>query len=107
MKYLVFKFINIIRNMHIELKTTSLLILGATAIALSRVMFLFFDDPEGPNLLVVMVIAVVLYVLSLTLCLSDFFKKHFFSLLDTDFKKLLFVILLQTIIITTLYFCLG
>ncbi len=34
-------------------KKTSLLILGTTSVVCSRVMFSFFNDPEGPNLLVV------------------------------------------------------
>ena len=51
--------------MYFNLRKTSLVILGVTSVVCSRVMFVFFDDPEGPNLLVVMVVALVLYILSL------------------------------------------
>lgn len=42
-----------------------LLIVSITALACSRSVFFFFDDPEGPNLLVVMVMAIAIYFLSL------------------------------------------
>lgn len=38
-----------------------LLILSATAALISRTVLALFDDPEGPNLLVVAVAAVLLY----------------------------------------------
>jgi hypothetical protein len=47
--------------MYFKSKKTSLLILGITSIICSRTMFVFFDDPEGPNLLIVFVAALVLY----------------------------------------------
>jgi len=40
-------------------------ILGVVALILSRLSFVFIDDPEGPNLLIVVVLALVLYALSL------------------------------------------
>lgn len=43
-------------------KRISLFILGITALFCSRAMFLFLDDPEGPNLLIVFVMAIALYV---------------------------------------------
>jgi hypothetical protein len=46
-------------------KKTSLVILGITALICSRVMFVFFNDPEGPNLVVVVGMAAILYSLSL------------------------------------------
>ena len=42
-----------------------------TALACSRVMFAFFRDPEGPNLLVVTGMAVVIYVISAAAYLSN------------------------------------
>jgi hypothetical protein len=74
-------------------KKTSLLILAITAIACSSVMFLFFNDPEGPNLLVVTGAAAIVYLLSLAVYL-------YYS------KKLLLVIFIQILIVTGLYFLL-
>ncbi|MCA9363703.1 hypothetical protein KC727_00595 [Candidatus Kaiserbacteria bacterium] len=47
---------------------TSWLVLGATALVLSKTVFWFFDDPEGPNLLIVTVLALVLYFPSMLVC---------------------------------------
>lgn len=49
---------------------TPLLILGAAAVLLSRAVFFFIDDPEGPNLLVVTVLGAI--VLGLTLLVLRF-----------------------------------
>lgn len=42
-----------------------LVLLGVSAIVLGRSVFFFFDDPEGPNLLVVGVVALGTYLLAL------------------------------------------
>ena len=87
--------------MSLHSKKTSLLILGITAIACSRVMFWFFNDSEGPNLLIVTVMALIIYFLSLfTVRLFDRSK-------DVNLKKLLLIILIQILIVTTFYFCLS
>lgn len=52
-----------------KLKGSSALILGITALMCSRGLFALFRDPEGPNLLVVAVLAVILYAVSLALYL--------------------------------------
>jgi hypothetical protein len=52
--------------MYFKSKKTSLLILGITSIICSRTMFVFFDDPEGPNLLIVFVAALVIFLVSLS-----------------------------------------
>lgn len=57
--------------MHLDFKNGSLLILAFTAVACSRVMFAFFDDPEGPNLLVVTVMAALIYLISSSAYLSS------------------------------------
>jgi hypothetical protein len=82
--------------MNLNSKKTLLFILVITALLCSRAMFWFFDDPEGPNLLVVTVMAAILYVLSLV----------GFALRPsaTGPKKLLLPILIQIIIATGLYF---
>lgn len=83
--------------MYFNSKKSSLLILGVTSLVCSRVMLLAFNDPEGPNLLIVVVTALVVYFLSLTAYL---FK-------SSVAKKFLLAIFLQIIIVTSLYFCLN
>lgn len=51
-------------------KKVLLTVLGVTAVLGSRTLFFFFDDPEGPNLLVVMAVACVVYLTSLPVFLS-------------------------------------
>jgi uncharacterized membrane protein (GlpM family) len=46
------------------MKKNSYIILAISAVLLSRLTFVFFDDTEGPNLLVVTMLALVLYSLS-------------------------------------------
>jgi hypothetical protein len=46
------------------MKRNSYIILAISAVLLSRLTYVFFDDPEGPNLLVVTMLALVLYSLS-------------------------------------------
>jgi hypothetical protein len=58
--------------MHFDFKKSSLLILAITAVACSRMMFAFFHDPEGPNLLVVAGMAAVIYLMSSAVYLSNF-----------------------------------
>ena len=77
-------------------KKKSLFILGLTAIVFSRIMFALFNDPEGPNLLIVIVAAAVVYFLSLAIF------SFIFSM--TGLKKLLLTILIQAIIVTCFYF---
>jgi hypothetical protein len=79
--------------MHFNSKNISLLILGVTAIVCSRAMFALFNDPEGPNLLIVMVTAVMLYFPSLSAYLLEF----------SVFKKLPLAILIQIIIVSVFY----
>ena len=88
--------------MYFKSKKISLLILGLTSIACSRVMFLFFNDPEGPNLLVVMVMAAIVYFLSLLVYL--FYPA---ALPFTGLKRLLLVIFIQVILVTCFYFWLN
>lgn len=51
--------------MFFKSKKASLLLLGVTALVGSSVLFRLFNDPEGPNLLVVVGAAGIVYVLSL------------------------------------------
>jgi len=51
--------------MYLKSKKTALLILGIASVVCSRAVFFFINDPEGPNLLVVMVLAVLIFFISL------------------------------------------
>ena len=83
--------------MNLKSKRLTLLILGITAMVCSRAMFVFFDDPEGPNLLIVTILAGVLYFLSLAA----------YSLNLSGFKKFVLAIFIQIIIAISLYFLLS
>ena len=78
-------------------KKTTLIILGITAIVCSRASFFFVNDPEGPNLLIVIGAAVILYVVSLIAFVFKFSNR----------LKLLLAILIQVIIVAVLYVCLN
>jgi hypothetical protein len=60
-------------------------------------MFALFDDPEGPNLLVVTVMAAVIYLMSLAAYLSNVYP------LLTGFKRTFATIFIQIFIATALY----
>ncbi len=94
--------------MYFKSKNISLLILGITSVLVSRTMFWFLDDLEGPNLLVVMVMAVIIYFLSLA---AYFFSPSAKSILQyfsfahlAGLKRLLLAIFIQIIIATTFLF---
>jgi len=75
-------------------KKTSLLFLGITALASSRTLFFLFHDPEGPNLLIVTVLAMLLYVASFIV---------WRIVPATTAKKLVLAICTQGFIVTGLY----
>lgn len=78
-------------------KKASLSILAIAAIALSRILFALFDDPEGPNLLIVVVTAAVIFSLSLFAYLAKLSYR----------KRLVFAILVQIALIVGLYLFLN
>ena len=82
-------------NMPLESKETSLLLLVITAFVCSRALFFFFHDPEGPNLLIVTVLALILYG-------ASFIAWRFIPATSTS-KKLLVAICTQLLIVTGLY----
>jgi hypothetical protein len=82
-------------NMQLKSKKTPLLLLGITALVCSRTLFFLFHDPEGPNLLVVTVLALIVYVAS--------FIVWRFVPVSTAIKKLLLAICTQVLIVTGLY----
>ncbi|MBX4192356.1 hypothetical protein KW798_02620 [Candidatus Parcubacteria bacterium] len=60
-------------------------------------MFVFSNDPEGPNLLIVMALAVVIYFLSLA--------AYLFNLSNP--KKFLLALVIQILLVIGLYFGLN
>src|SRR3954454_4563422 len=81
-------------NMPLESKKTSLLLLVITAFLCSRTLFFFFRDPEGPNLLIVTVLALILYS-------ASFIAWRFIP--ATAGKKIIFAICAQLLIVIGLY----
>jgi hypothetical protein len=82
------------KSMPVASTKTSLLLLVITALACSRALFFFFHDPEGPNLLIVTVLALILYS-------AAFIAWRFIP--ATTSKKLLFAVCTQLLIVTGLY----
>jgi hypothetical protein len=84
--------------MYYQSKTVSLLILGGISLLCSRTMLVSLNDPEGPNLLIVTVMAGIIYLVSLALYVSNSFASL------TGQKRLLFTIFIQVLIATGFYF---
>jgi len=82
-------------NPQLKSNKTSLFLLGITAMVCSRTLFFLFHDPEGPNLLIVTVLGLILYVAS--------FIVWKFIPATTAMKKLLLAICTQILIVTGLY----
>ena len=76
-------------------KTSVFLLLLITAFVLSRALFFFFHDPEGPNLLIVTVLALIIYG-------ASFIAWKFIPATSAS-KKLLFAICTQILIVAGLY----
>lgn len=76
-------------------KKVSIAALGIVALVFSRVLFSLFNDPEGPNLLIVLVLAFILYLASLVAYIhipSANAAKRFWS-----------AIVIQLVLVTVLY----
>jgi heme/copper-type cytochrome/quinol oxidase subunit 4 len=50
-----------------KIKIIPFVVLGIVSIVCSKMLFIFLDDPEGPNLLIVVAAAVVIYIAFLTI----------------------------------------
>jgi hypothetical protein len=83
-------------NMFFASKKYSLIILGLTSLICSRTLFALFDDPEGPNLLVVGVMAAILY--------SASFAVYTFSPSVTALNRLLAAVATQILLVAVFYF---
>jgi hypothetical protein len=77
---------------------TPLLVLGMTSLICSRTLFFLFDDPEGPNLLIVAGMAVFMYAASLAAYLP-------YSP-ASGLKRLAAAFLVQVLLVAGLYFLL-
>lgn len=83
-------------NLYFKSKKISLIMLAATAMIFSRVLFFFFNDPDGPNLLIVTAFALVIF------CLSS--SAYIFSPLKIKgIKRLFAVIGIQILSVISLY----
>ena len=78
-------------------KKISLLILAVTALLCSRMLFFFFNDPEGPNLLIVTGLALIIFSLS---SLAYVFGPSKLK----GIKRLSAVICIQILAVVVLYF---
>jgi hypothetical protein len=78
------------------MKKASFIVMGVTALVCSRTIFFFINDPEGPNLLVVVVMAAVLYVISLA--------PYFYLSSTAEAKKALLAVFTQVVVAIGLYF---
>jgi hypothetical protein len=85
-------------NLYFKSKKISLVILAATAIICSRMLFFFFNDPEGPNLLIVASFALAVYLLSSAIYI-------FGPSQINGVKRLSAVIGIQILSVIALYFC--
>lgn len=89
---------NKVAGLYYRSKSTSLIILAITAMLCSRSLFFFFTDAEGPNLLIVIVLALVIYLISCAMYVFGPVK-------IAGIKRLLAAIVLQIILVVILYFC--
>ena len=64
----------------LQSKNIQKIILGVMSIGFSKVLFWSFDDPEGANLFVVVVMVLILYCVSLCVYLFSIQKKFLLAL---------------------------
>ena len=79
-------------------KNISYVVLALTAVVLSRAMFALFDDPEGPNLLVVGIAAVFVFGVSLAV---NYFHSSTFAVVGRN--RLIVAILAQVVAVAVIY----
>jgi len=85
-------------NLYFRSKKISLIILAVTALVCSRLLFFFFNDPEGPNLLIIIGLAAAVYLLSWAVYV-------FGPLKINGIARLAGVICIQVLLVVGLYFC--
>ena len=89
---------NNIADLYFKSKKISLMVLAATAIICSRMLFFVFNDPEGPNLLIVAGLALAVYLLSSVVYIFSPSKIN-------GIKRLSAVICIQILSVIGIYFC--
>jgi drug/metabolite transporter (DMT)-like permease len=77
------------------MKKFPLIILSIGALICSRIMFTLFNDPEGPNLLVVIGMAVIVYGVSLA--------AYLYNTLVTGSKRLIVAFFVQILVVIVFY----
>ena len=89
--------------MHFSSTSLTLFILFITAALSSRFMLLMIDDPEGPNLLVVFVLALFVWVV--TVCVSVWIRRVRLpsDMTTNGFTGLFMSFVVQVIIVAILY----
>ncbi len=97
--------------MKLQTRTQSRVVLITTALLCSRSLFYFFEDPEGPNLLVVGVIAAIIYGLSTVLYRYRYFVRGDVTAVpgstEVSVSGVVCVIVIQSIATVVLYFCMN
>ncbi len=88
---------NSIADRHFISRKISLIILGVTALVCSRLLFFLFNDPEGPNLLIVIGMALAIYSLS-------FVAYKYSPSRIIGLKRLLLAIAIQVLSVTAVYY---
>ncbi len=73
------------------------MVLGVSAMLSSRLLFYFFRDPEGPNLLIVTVLGSVLF-------LSSYVVHKILPYSIVGWMRLGFCIICQVLLVVALYF---
>lgn len=78
------------------MKNWNIYISAVTATLIARATFFFIDDPEGPNLLIVIALAAFIYIVS-------FLTTHLLALPASGSKRILLTIFTQVIVAATLF----
>lgn len=86
-----------VTDIYFKSKIISLAILAATSLICSRALFFFFDDPQGPNVLVVSGLAMIILFISALAYLFVPFKL-------TGIKRLALIVCIQILSVGVLYF---
>ena len=83
-------------------------VLIITAMLCSRSVFAFIDDPEGPNLLVVTVMAAVVYLMAFGIYLFNPIRKGAMESLSlatrVGLRRIMFVVVTQILVAAAIYF---
>lgn len=82
----------------LNVKTKIYIVFGLTALVISRILLLSFNDEEGPNLLIVTTLAGVLYFWSTTIYSSTLLQQSNHKTLLAIFAQILLAIALYVLL---------